>query len=251
MKDKNDSDSRSIMATNKASWADARAGRVVSSLRSELTRTKSAVPVIERDATLGGKVFADYQRPPNPLLFHLDREQLCAGDHVVLRHARVSIARDERVTIEGANGSGKTTLLKALVASSARPEKLLYLPQELEAAAVSALGERIHGFGKAERGHVLAIFAALGSDPERIVQGQSQHLSPGEARKLALAEALARSVWALVLDEPTNHLDLPSIERLEALLEGYPGCVVLVSHDQAFARRVTQRAIQLDAGRVL
>ncbi|MCZ7680894.1 MAG: ABC transporter ATP-binding protein [Sandaracinaceae bacterium] len=50
----------------------------------------------------------------------------------------------------------------------------------------------------------------------------SERASPGEARKLWLAEGLGRRVWCVVLDEPTNHLDVPSIERLEAALVGYP-----------------------------
>jgi ATPase subunit of ABC transporter with duplicated ATPase domains len=43
----------------------------------------------------------------------------------------------------------------------------------------------------------------------------------------------------VVLDEPTNHLDLPSIERLEETLAAYPGALLLVTHDDALARRVT------------
>jgi len=245
MKDRNDSDARSIMATTKASWADARAGRVVGTVRAELERAKGAVSSIERDATLGGKVFADYQRAPNPVLFHLDRAELRAGEHLVLRDARVTIGREEKVRIAGPNGAGKTTLLEALVTSVGRPERLLYLPQELEPGAQHALGARLDAWDREARGKVLSIFAALGSDPERVLRGDRARWSPGEARKLALADALARRVWALVLDEPTNHLDLPSIERLESLLEGYPGCVLLVSHDDAFAARITTRTLAL------
>ena len=80
------------------------------------------------------------------------------------------------------------------------------------------------------------------------MRGNCEHFSPGEARKLALAEALARRVWALVLDEPTNHLDLPSIERLESVLSSYPGCIVLVTHDEAFAARTTTRTLGLSQG---
>ena len=62
---------------------------------------------------------------------------------------------------------------------------------------------------------------------------------------MPLAFGLGRHAWALVLDEPTNHLDLPTIERLEHALEAYPGCIVLVTHDDAFARSCTTSAIDL------
>jgi ATPase subunit of ABC transporter with duplicated ATPase domains len=104
------------------------------------------------------------------------------------------------------------------------------------------------------RGRVLSVFAALGSDPERIAFRRTEDaakLSPGEARKLALATGLGRHAWALVLDEPTNHLDLPSIERLEAALAAYPGCVLLVTHDDALARATTTRTLRVEGGTVM
>jgi ATPase subunit of ABC transporter with duplicated ATPase domains len=95
---------------------------------------------------------------------------------------------------------------------------------------------------------VLSIVAALGVDPDALLA--SAHPSPGEARKLALASGLARQVWALVLDEPTNHLDLPSVERIEAALADYPGALVVVTHDQSFARCCTHTMWELREGRV-
>jgi ATPase subunit of ABC transporter with duplicated ATPase domains len=83
-----------------------------------------------------------------------------------------------------------------------------------------------------------------------VLAAKATHLSPGEARKLVLALALSRQVWALVMDEPTNHLDLPSIERLEAALAGYPGSIVLVTHDEAFAQSVTTRSLRVEGGSV-
>jgi ATPase subunit of ABC transporter with duplicated ATPase domains len=160
----------------------------------------------------------------------------------------LTLARDERVRVEGPNGSGKTTLLEALVRSHPRADRLLYLPQELSDDTKAAALAELRAAGAEARGRVLAIVAALGSEPERVLAAEPAHLSPGEARKLVLARALSRQVWALVLDEPTNHLDLPSIERLEAMLGGYPGAIVLVTHDETFAQRVTTRSLRVEAG---
>jgi ATPase subunit of ABC transporter with duplicated ATPase domains len=207
--------------TTKAQWADSKAGRATASARDELARAQADVHAVERDPTLGGKVFAAYERAPSPVLVHLAEAEVRRGDHVVLRDVRVTIGRDDRVRLDGRNGAGKTTLLEALVARLALPERVLYLPQELTPAAIAEALARLRATKPEARGQLLSIFAALGSDPARVLRADAAHLSPGEARKLVLAEALARQVWALVMDEPTNHLDLPSVERLEAALAAY------------------------------
>ena len=53
-------------------------------------------------------------------------------------------------------------------------------------------------------------------------------------------------MWVAVLDEPTNHFDLPSIERLEDALAAYEGALVLVTHDDRFAKALTVEEISLD-----
>jgi ATPase subunit of ABC transporter with duplicated ATPase domains len=77
-------------------------------------------------------------------------------------------------------------------------------------------------------------------------------LSPGERTRAALALLQAKGVNLLVLDEPTNHLDLPAIEQLESALEGYPGTLLLVTHDRRMldAVRLT-RLITLHDGAVV
>jgi ATPase subunit of ABC transporter with duplicated ATPase domains len=245
MKDKHDSDARGIMATTKAQWAQSRAGRQVATARTDLAAAQEAVTSIERDPTVGGRIFAAYARAPMPVLFRVKSPELRRGDHVVLRDAQMAIGRDDRVRIEGPNGAGKTTLLEALLRSAAHPERVLYLPQEVPAHDLDRAVAGMRAADADSRGRWFSIFAALGSDPTRVLRADASHLSPGEARKLVLAGALARQVWALVLDEPTNHLDLPSIERLEEALSTYPGCIVLVTHDDAFARRIVTRSIRL------
>ena len=73
-------------------------------------------------------------------------------------------------------------------------------------------------------------------------------LSGGEARRAALARALAPSPDILLLDEPTNHLDLPGIEWLERELAGMHSGIVLISHDRRLLERISRSTVWLDRG---
>ena len=122
------------------------------------------------------------------------------------------------------------------------------------ASIVSYVGTRrelldeVRALSPETRGRVLNVTSALGVDPAQLLA--SRDPSPGEARKLTLAWGMARNAWALILDEPTNHLDLPSIERLESALVAFPGAVLLVSHDEQFARACTSTVWNIADGRV-
>ncbi|MBU8786655.1 ABC-F family ATP-binding cassette domain-containing protein [Bacillus glycinifermentans] len=73
-------------------------------------------------------------------------------------------------------------------------------------------------------------------------------LSGGQKKRVAIAKTLIQPADLLILDEPTNHLDNETIEWLEGYLSGYPGSVVLVTHDRYFLNRVTNRIYELDRG---
>lgn len=250
MKNIHDHDANDGLSTFRVDSAAARAGKTVGVVRASLRRAERAVPTILRDRTLGGHVFATYERAPRSRLLHFEAQSLEVGTTTLLRDVRVDVERTDRLRITGPNGAGKTTLSRALFAAA--PESVrartLYLPQEIEPAAVQASLDDLWSSPAEERGRVLTVFAALGSDPERLLGRRDASLSPGEARKLALARGLGSHAWALVLDEPTNHLDLPSIERLEAALVAFPGAIVLVTHDDALARATTTRELAIEGG---
>ena len=148
----------------------------------------------------------------------------------------------DRIVITGANGSGKTTLLGALLGripvdagtaglgSGVRVGEIeqargLFLgPQPL----VRAFGDAVPDWAEADIRTLLAKFGLTGEHVPR----PAESLSPGERTRAALALLQAREVNLLVLDEPTNHLDLPAIEQLEQALDGFPGTVLLVTHDR-------------------
>jgi len=74
--------------------------------------------------------------------------------------------------------------------------------------------------------------------------------SGGWKMRVELAKILLQMPDAVLLDEPTNHLDIESIQWLEEFLSGYPGAVVLVSHDRAFLDAVTARTIEITLGKI-
>jgi ATP-binding cassette, subfamily F, member 3 len=78
----------------------------------------------------------------------------------------------------------------------------------------------------------------------------TRELSGGWRMRIELAKILLRKPSLFLLDEPTNHLDIESIQWLETFLAGYPGAVLMVSHDKAFLDNVTRRTIEISLGKI-
>lgn len=75
-------------------------------------------------------------------------------------------------------------------------------------------------------------------------------LSGGMRKRVALAKLVLQSPDLLLLDEPTNHLDTATTDWLEAFLIGYPGAVMLITHDRYFLDRVARRIFEIESGGV-
>jgi ATPase subunit of ABC transporter with duplicated ATPase domains len=82
--------------------------------------------------------------------------------------------------------------------------------------------------------------------PGAVLDQPTTTLSGGQAARLALAAILLTRVDVLLLDEPTNDLDFDGLSRLETFVEGFPGVVVVVSHDRAFLERTVTHVLELD-----
>jgi len=249
MKNIHDHDATGLLADFRVANAERKAGRRVHVVRGELRRNADALTGTSHDHDRGAGVVLTGARAPMPYVLAVDLPELRAGPRRLLGPVRLALARDARVRLEGRNGAGKSTLIRALLGGARCPrERILEVPQDMSKATCMRILEDLRRADADERGRVLTRVDALGVDPGALLASPCP--SPGEARKLLLAQGLARGAWALVLDEPSNHLDLPAIERLEAALRDYPGAILLVSHDEALARRITTSTWTLADGAV-
>ena len=163
----------------------------------------------------------------------------------------------ERIALVGPNGSGKTTLLNLLLgrlplASGVRwmgPSVIVgELGQGRDALSGPApILEVLMAATDLNLSEARSLLAKFGLAADHVIRPAGS-LSPGERTRAELAQFQARGANLLVLDEPTNHLDLPAVEQLEEALAGYPGTLILVSHDRQLLESVDfSRTIELGA----
>ena len=191
-----------------------------------------------------------------PPLIQLRDIALTFGGTPLLAGAELTVSAGERVCLVGRNGSGKSTLLQ-IAAGLIEPDRgtrflqpgatLRYLPQEPDlAGAATTLAYVEAGLGPGDDRHQARyLLEQLGLDGSE----DPARLSGGEARRAALARALAPAPDILLLDEPTNHLDLTTIEWLERELLARRSALVTISHDRRFLANLSQSTIWLDRGK--
>jgi ATPase subunit of ABC transporter with duplicated ATPase domains len=243
-----DHDARSVEAKGRHEAGAATAARRLQTTQSSAERAAEKVASFEMRREIGRSFFFDYEPAKRRRLLNYDGP-LRAGPRLIAANVVVDLGREDRVWLQGPNGAGKTTLLAALrTTSTLPPDRLLYLPQELTRDAAARVLAEVAALPAGEKAQVFNLVAALGVAPDKLLV--SALPSPGEARKLVMAKGMGTGAWCLLLDEPTNHLDLPSIERLEEAVAGYPGAVVLVTHDEEFATATTTTTWHLEDGRL-
>jgi ATP-binding cassette subfamily F protein uup len=197
-----------------------------------------------------------------PPIITLRDVRISFGGEPVFENLSLSIGPGEHACLVGRNGSGKSTLLKTLAGlieidageRFVQPgTRIAYLPQdpvpepERTVADYVALGAVAGDPGDAPAPHqVDAILQRIDLDGAL----RMATLSGGEARRAAIARALASEPDVLLMDEPTNHLDLPMIEWLEHSFNSFAGAILLVSHDRTFLNNIARQVVWLDRGRL-
>ena len=183
----------------------------------------------------------------------LDKKQL-------LSHVTWQLGPGERLGLIGVNGSGKSSLVRLLL-GEAQPDsgrvvtgvtvKPAHLSQEVAeidpAWRVLEAVEKVHSSVEIGKGKTLTAGQLL----ERFgFAGEKQwtrvgDLSGGERRRLQLLRLLMDAPNVLLLDEPTNDLDIDTLTAFEDILDGWPGTLLVVSHDRYFLERTTDRIAAL------
>jgi len=175
----------------------------------------------------------------------------------VFKNASALVKRNDRVAVVGVNGAGKSSLLK-LIAGHTEPTSgsvtigasinLGYFSQDSQDvldpdhSILKEVENRIPHATIGSIRNLLGAFKFSGDEVEKKISV----LSGGEKSRVVLATILARPVNLLILDEPTNHLDILSREVLLDAIKGFPGTVMIVSHDRHFLREMTTRVFRLD-----
>jgi len=185
--------------------------------------------------------------PPPPhlgrLALEVDGLAKGYGGPPVLSDVSFAVERGERLLVMGLNGAGKTTLLR-LLAGVAEPDagairpgpgaSLGYYAQEHEGLVPSrTVLDHLRELSNAPEHELRGLLGMFGLLGEIAFQGAGT-LSGGEKTKLALAQLVVGRHNVLLLDEPSNNLDPPSREAIAGALAGWPGAMILVSHDRDF-----------------
>jgi ATP-binding cassette subfamily F protein uup len=183
----------------------------------------------------------------------------------LLSHATWRLGPGDRVGLVGVNGAGKTSVLNLLAGTLApsagrvrrgRTVALAHLTQHVDEVdpeeRVLAGVESIRRVTRTADGEVTAtaLLERFGFTGDRLT-ARLGDLSGGERRRLQLLRLLLAEPNVLLLDEPTNDLDIETLTVLEDFLDGWPGTLVVVSHDRYFLERTVDSVwALLDDGQI-
>ena len=188
-------------------------------------------------------------------VFDAEDVSLTFGNRVMLNHLTFRLGPADRIGLLGPNGAGKTTFLKVLTGALPPDSGRVKQGKTVRIANLSQTLEDIDGTvtvlvhitdirrtaalaghgGELTSSQLLERFGFTGDK----LTTRISDLSGGERRRLQLLRILLDEPNVLILDEPTNDLDVETLTVLEDFLDGWPGVVVVVTHDRYFLERVS------------
>ncbi len=218
----------------------------------------------EAEAARGDDSRLEIAIPPGPRLgdtvIEVDGLRKGYGDRLLIEDLSFSLPRAGIVGIIGPNGAGKTTLFKMITGQEQADAGTITIGDTVQLSYVDQSRDSLDGdasvyeeitggvdhlrIGNREmhgRAYV-ASFNFKGADQQKRVGD----LSGGERNRVHLAKLLKSGGNVLLLDEPTNDLDVDTLRALEAGLESFPGCVVVISHDRWFLDRIATHVLAFE-----
>ena len=240
---------------------------VRSSPKARQAKSKARLTAYDELVAKAGReaqTFAQIQIPPGPRLGNVvieaDGLEKAYGDKLLFKDLTFRLPPGGIVGVIGPNGAGKSTLFRLITAQAeadggdirvGETVKLGFVDQSRDTLDPKKnVWEEISGgldvmtVGGREinsRAYVSS-FNFRGADQQKKVG----LLSGGERNRVHLAKTLQSGANVLLLDEPTNDLDVETLQALEAALEDYPGCAVVISHDRWFLNRLATHILAFE-----
>jgi sulfate-transporting ATPase len=202
--------------------------------------------------------------PPGPrlgdLVFEAENITKSFGDKLLYEGLSFKIPKNAVIGIIGPNGAGKTTLFKILAGQDTPDSGSVRLGDTVKLAYVDQSRDSLQGdntvykeisggtdtmmVGKNEISSraYCGWFNFKGSDQQK----QVKFLSGGERNRVHLAKVLKSGGNVLMLDEPTNDLDVETLRSLEAALDDFAGCALVISHDRWFLDRIATHILAFE-----
>jgi ATP-binding cassette ChvD family protein len=239
-----------------------------SSPKARQAKSKARIQAYEKLAEEAGREQngkAQIQIPPGPRLggvvVEVEGLSKAFGDRLLIDNLSFKLPPGGIVGVIGPNGAGKTTLFK-MITGVEKPDagairlgdsvKLGYVDQSRDhlndkktvweevsgGLDIMKLGDKMEMNSRA----YVSWFNFKGPDQQKKVG----LLSGGERNRVHLAKMLKEGGNLLLLDEPTNDLDTETLSALEAALEDFAGCAVIISHDRFFLDRMATHILAFE-----